>query len=318
MVLDSFIPSMGFRSSELSRPHFGDCEDLREQLPTIVSVLRNMTRFEFVDYFLYPHVVKATYSFFTYRWHIIGFEPARLIDSLAKSVASLPRLTDLSIHASSVTMCNALIPLGLFSNLSKLSVQYGRYRIASFFISQMSTVIANSPRLTFLDVTYEGPSSHGVAIPKLSDLFSKLSANNPLYLEQLHLTSVDATLDQVTLPHLTMLTSFAFDVFDEDVFIVQTVWNSFLVNNIKLSDVGICREVSMETMLYLLSLSGLKSLRVGIMYPPPDMTGEDLENMLFEEVLPKHANSLEVLKLLFDYWVILLLFPLIYFTDQQH
>jgi hypothetical protein len=53
-----YIPN-GPQASELSWPHFGNCDDLRVHFQTAISTLRNLTRFRLVTVF-YPRMVKAT------------------------------------------------------------------------------------------------------------------------------------------------------------------------------------------------------------------------------------------------------------------
>jgi hypothetical protein len=197
------------------------------------------------------------------------------------AVASLPKLAELDIRWNG---CGAFLPVGLFSNLSKLSVSYGEYRLSSF-ISQMATVIGNSPRLRFLHVSHY---SHEVP-PTLGDLFAKVSTKNPLCLEHLSTVKIDVTVNQLTLPHLTHLTSFDFQVVEG--VLAARVWTSFLAHNIKLSDVVIRDTVTKEAILYLSSFSGLKKLAVLC------FVEESLKSTLLAEVLPKHVNSLRTLEI---------------------
>jgi hypothetical protein len=122
-----------------------------------------------------------------------------------QAVACLPELTELDVLSWSSH--GARILFGLFVNLSKLSVAWFPHKDALFFISQMATAIANSPHLRSLSVTCYG-LSNGVHLPTLGELFAKLSSENPLPLEHLHVGYMDATVDQVTLPHLMRLDSF--------------------------------------------------------------------------------------------------------------
>jgi hypothetical protein len=102
--------------------------------------------------------------------------------------------------------------------------------------------------------------------------------------------AIDATVDQVVLPHLMYLTSFQSVVLRvEDIPIVQSIWTSLLVNNVKLSEVVIRGFITKETMLFLLSFSGLKRLAVEY------AVQGNLDNMFFAEVLPKHVSSLQTL-----------------------
>jgi hypothetical protein len=201
-----------------------------------------------------------------------------------EAAARLPELTELEV---SWYERNDLIPVGLFSNLSKLSITCPR-NVHPSFISQMTTVIANSPHLRSLHVYYPHPPPNGAPRPTLSDLFAKVSTENPLRLEHLSILFMDTTVNQMTLPHLTHLTSFWLGVDDED--LSARVWASFLANNIKLYDVVLhCDYMTKEMMACLSSFSGLKKL-VGSV--------GDMGYMLFAEVLPKHVDSLQTLHLL--------------------
>jgi hypothetical protein len=226
------------------------------------------------------------------RW-IVSNEPDWLINSIMQTVACLPHLTELGVDTW--YGCNARIPFSFFSNLSKLSVSCSQGEQTSSFISQVSTVIANSPRLKSL--TYGVYSPNGVPLPTLSNLFAKIPTENPLHLEHLSIDFMDVTVNQTTLPHLMHLTSFWFRVRDENYSVARGVWTSFLVHNVKLSDVEIDGIINEETMLYLSSFSGLKRLAVGAIQVPPDATRGNLKNTLFTVVLPKHVNSLRTLEI---------------------
>jgi hypothetical protein len=225
-------------------------------------------------------------------------DPDWLINSLMQTVACLPHLTELDVDTWEDAH-QSRIPLGLFSNLSKLWVECGPYDV-SFFISQMSNVIANSPQLQSLIVSYVGLS---YTRPTLSELLAKISAKNPLYLEHLSIGYMDATVDQVVLPHLTHLTSFQFrgsSIGDpsQNLSIAQSVWTSFLVNDVRLSDVDVQGSMTEEMLLYLSSFSGLKRLVVGAVIDSPGVITENLAKMLFTAVLQKHVNTLQTLEIM--------------------
>jgi hypothetical protein len=236
------------------------------------------------------------------RWDTTDHEPEWLVNEVTQAVARLPKLTELTVRTS--VRFKPRVPLGLFSNLSKLTI---RTFEGVSFISRMATVIANSSQLRCLDVIY-GNLFHRTPLPTLSELFENLSSENPLRLEKLYISGIDATVDQVTLPHLTRLTSFRLGIRQGYHSVVQSVWTSLIVNHVKLSDVTIDNIITKETMLYLSSFSGLKRLVVEYVIAPPDTTLEDLKNMFFAEVLPKHVNSLQTLEIHFDRWVKFLLY----------
>jgi hypothetical protein len=236
-----------------------------------------------------------------FRWVISGDDPAWLVESVMQAVACLPNLTELDVWASYT--CRAPpIPLGVFGNLSKLSVKWDSYD--DVLISQIATVIANSPHLKSLSVDNQVYQSDDAFA--LCKLFEKLSVKNPLRLEHLDIRHIDATVDQIVLPHLTHLTSFRSRLVLDDFPVAQRVWTSFLVNNVRLSDVEIEGVVTEEMMLYLSSFSGLKRLVLHELNTDSDMITENTKNMLFTEVLPKHVNSLQTLDIMGyneDEWV---------------
>jgi hypothetical protein len=275
----AYLPD-GLRPSKHSQRLFGHCDDLRVHLPTAISALKNMTCF---------------------RWVISGDDPAWLVESVMQAVACLPNLTELDVWASYT--CRAPpIPLGVFGNLSKLSVKWDSYD--DVLISQIATVIANSPHLKSLSVDNQVYQSDDAFA--LCKLFEKLSVKNPLRLEHLDIRHIDATVDQIVLPHLTHLTSFRSRLVLDDFPVAQRVWTSFLVNNVRLSDVEIEGVVTEEMMLYLSSFSGLKRLVLHELNTDSDMITENTKNMLFTEVLPKHVNSLQTLDIMGyneDEWV---------------
>jgi hypothetical protein len=278
------------QASEQSWPHFGHCDDLRVHLPTAISALKNMTRFRLVATF---STLKQCTKFTS--WIYATHDPASnwLVNSVMQAVARLPHLTELNLRClgNMFVTYETRIPIGLFGDLSKLSIEYGLADV-TFFISQMSTVIANSPQLKSLHVLYFG----GLTLPSptLSDLFAKVSTKSPLCLEHLSTGLMDATVDQAMVPHLMQLTSFRF--YNRNLSVSRSVWTTFLVNNIKLSDVEIGGYIAEEMISYLSSFSGLKRLVVGGVHHPPDTTVENLKNSLFMVVL-KHVNSLQTLEI---------------------
>jgi hypothetical protein len=151
---------------------------------------------------------------------------------------------------------------------------------------------------------------HGLELSwhSFTDLFAEIPSKNLLRLEQLHIVDIDATVDQMTLPHLTHLTSLQFYVKKEELSIARKVWTSLQINNVKLSDVSIEGIVTKETISYLSSFSGLKRLVVRCPAASPDVTLKDLENMLISKVLPRHINSLQVVETPFGQWVKFLYF----------
>jgi hypothetical protein len=230
-------------------------------------------------------------------------DPEWLINTLVQTVSLLPHLTKLDFRTSDAIDYEPRFPFGIFVNLSELSVECGHHQHVSFFVPEMATAIANSPQLKRLEVYYTGFPPEGDPLPTLCDLFAKISTKNPLRLEHLSIGFMDATVDQATLPHLTHLTSFGFQVLEGNLHIAQSVWTSLLVHNIKLSDVEIGEIITEETMLYLSSFSGLKRLVVDAVEASSNETMKHLENILFTVVLPKHVDSLRTLEI-FDFTLV--------------
>jgi hypothetical protein len=223
--------------------------------------------------------------------------PRWLIDSLMQAVARLPRLTELQVETDGDY--HPRIPFGLFANLSKLTVECDDTDVP-FFTSQVATAIANSPQLRSLRVSYLYSPSNDGPPPALSGLFAKLSTQNPLCIEHLYINDINATMDQVTLPHLMHLTSFHFQDRTLDHSVAQSVWTSFLANNIKLSHVKTNVGMTEEMLLYLSSWSGLKKFDLD---DTEEAEVENLSDRLFEEVIPKHINSLQSLRIVCRRWV---------------
>jgi hypothetical protein len=211
-----------------------------------------------------------------------------------QAVACLPKLTELDVQSWSSHKPH--IPFGPFANLSKISVMFDSHEDA-FFISQMATVIANSPQLRSLSVNCLSVTD-GVHLPTLGELFANLSSENPLPLEHLRISYMDATVDEVTLPHLTQLDSFRFEIEKTNTSVARSVWTSFLVNNIKLSDVEIDGIMTEETMSYLLSFSGLR--RIAIDVSDYSIISTNVKDMFLTDVLQKHVDSLQTLMICGD------------------
>jgi hypothetical protein len=203
-----------------------------------------------------------------------------------EEVARLPKMTEVDFNW---VICDGPIPIGLFSNLSKLPVLCCDNGYLSSFILQWATIISNSPHLRFLAMCYPADLDP----PTLSDLFAKVSTKNPLCLEHLSIGYMDATVNQVILPHLTHLASFDLELEGEDLPIAQSTWNSLLVNNFKLSVVAIRGHMTKEAILFLSSFSGLKRIIVEYFGEGE----ESVKSMFFSEVLPKHVNTLRMLEL---------------------
>jgi hypothetical protein len=207
-----------------------------------------------------------------------------LLDSLTQAAIRLPQLTEVVVEPRGLWQTR--VPFGLFANLSNLSVTCHSYENVQFNISQTVTAITNSPQLRSLSVNISGL----FLVPISGSIFARLPADNPLRLEHLDIGNMDATVDRVMLPHLKHLTSFRFKTID--VVVAQNVWTSFRINDIKLSDVVIEGIITEETMTYLASFSGLKKLAVHA-----DAHPDNVKNMLFADVLPKHVDSLQMLEI---------------------
>jgi hypothetical protein len=212
------------------------------------------------------------------------------------AVSRLPRLAELDVSTVWGGR-GGCIPLGLFANLSTLIFQIDEN--VPFFISEMSAVIANSPQLKILDISFM--ESDEIT---LGSLFAKIPTKNPpICLEHLSIRCMDATVDQVVLPHLRQLTSFEFTA--TELQFSRRTWTSFLDHNVKLLKVEITEIITEETMIYLSSFSGLVSLVMNGLSPSLDTIEEDvyLKDMLLTTVLPKHVNSLQTLVITQSNWV---------------
>jgi hypothetical protein len=280
-----------FHASEQSWPHFGHCDNLKVHLPTAMSRLRNMTSFTFVSTSLH-HLLSSLLV--NIRWVLSEHDPDWLINSLMQAVSQLPQLTKLDV-STAWGRGDACFPLGLFANLTTILVHIVR-NIPSF-VSEMSTVLANSPQLKSLTVSFM--ETHEFT---LGCLFAKIPTKNPpICLEHLSICNMDVTLDEVVLPHLRQLTSFRFT--GHRLQAAHRVWTSFLVHNVKLLRVFIDEIRTEEMINYLSSFSGLKSLVVIDISVDATSSEGYLKDMLLSTILPKHVNSLQTLAIFHSKWV---------------
>jgi hypothetical protein len=129
----------------------------------------------------------------------------------------------------------------------------------------------------------------------LSKLFAKLSTENPLCLEHLSAAHVDVTVDQVIKWYFLAWCYWLHFSSKRVGLPCQSVWTSFLVNNIRLTNVEIGGITAKEMMLS--SYSGLKRLVLNTVTAHSHEILENLENMFFADVIPKHVNSLQTLRI---------------------
>jgi hypothetical protein len=211
------------------------------------------------------------------------------VDTVLTSISSLPCLQSFSITFT--PLVNTGPAISQLKNIQRLAIShYGECGdLKSYIPDQVHRVIANSPGLTHLDIT-SGPS-YGY-YPSLRDLFAKLSKTGvPLQLQHLGLSFWKLPVDTVTIPYLRSLTSlelYGYPLYGD----IERcrLWNNLLAEGVQLTELS-SEEISDELLRYLVSYSGLKTLRL------KSLNKADFADRFFHDVLPCHEDTLETLHL---------------------
>ena len=230
--------------------------------------------------------------FLKFRSWSLDREPRWLADSVIQTVASLPSLSEFTINYS--YRSEQYTSLHHLKNLTKLTVRSRCDNFREKIVPGIAQAIANSPDLKVLDVDSGQWGNEGVTT--LHDLFSDVES--PLKLQHLGLARIGVGLDASILRHLQSLTSLewmstAFMKDDNYANSTEEVWHTLGTEGIKLSRLE-TNLMSDGLLQYLSSYQGLRDLRLQRVSGNDDNDSDRLANIFFQEVLPRHANSLEI------------------------
>jgi hypothetical protein len=188
-----------------------------------------------------------------------------------------------------------LVHLNQLSNLQKISIFGGG---KSVIVDGVAEVIAKSPLLTHFEVNYHS----WVLLPPPQYFFAKRSPMMPLHFSHVAVTGMEFCLDHRLLPHLRSLRSL------ELINIAPTngirlrpladIYKTLAHEHIFLSHIVI-DDVFPEFLDYLSLYSGTL-VELSILYlckPTPWEELDALAERFYGSVLPKHVESLELLKI---------------------
>ena len=233
------------------------------------------------------------------------------------SLASLPALEDLRISFGGAPASS--LKLELLTNLRKITVSGYCPNYKQDVVSGLHTLIANSPRLAYLDVGYN-TRANVVDVSSLHDLLTGVPGDRPLDLRHLVLRNWCVRLDDITLPHIRLLESLSLHLNIEPQQITayhdaeepetshtlsrtaqycsttSEIWTTLREERIQLKEIS-TDEITPAFLEYIASYSGLKELTLAFTTEQEDdvYTSEKLALKFYNEVLPMHAQSLTTL-----------------------
>ena len=240
-------------------------------------------------------------------------EPEWLANSIIETIASLPLLTEFTIKYS--YRSEAYPSLHLLKNLTKLSVHGRSDDFRGKIVTGVAQAIAGSPNIKHLDFDSDAWWGRGRE-HSLHDLFSNVSVDSTLKLQNLGLAGIRVGLDARTIRHLRSLTSLQWMrnvVIQDNNYVNSTegLWHTLKTERIQLAELK-TDQMSDDLLQYLSSYEGLRDLRLDRISGKDDDDSNRLADTFFQEVLPRHRGSLEILHIDAAYegnWVSLLLIP---------
>jgi hypothetical protein len=218
-------------------------------------------------------------------------------------IASLPLLSEFEITRNGD---NAYPPLHyLKKNIKKLSV-FGR---PGDSIPGIAKAIANNPGLECLDLS-SGEWRYPRAMPDLHDYFTDSPHPPPHKLRHLGLSGIRLRLDERTIPLFRSLTSFEWvninrtnNASAEDVWRTLKSEEEIRFSRLKTSSMN-------DSLLDFLSSSsskgGMTDIRLEYLAEVNDEDSDRLARIFFQDVLPRHSDTLETLHINASYegyWV---------------
>jgi hypothetical protein len=235
------------------------------------------------------------------------------------ALSGLSHLQDfqLRLDGSFWGMQSPLLHLDRLSGLKKISLVSIRcINLRSRIIGRLAEAIAKCPHLLALqiDIKYNSYTQEEVSQRTLTlhDLLRKVPQDRPLRLNHLELHGICIHVDSFILPHLHSLTSLdlmyipTISPTDPDAaFIRQSHEHAFMPTNIyamlkrekiylKQLAVNVMDDIIFE---YLCSYSGLEILDLCFIYFNSAEVSDAFANRFYKSVLPKHVDSIQVLKI---------------------
>jgi hypothetical protein len=188
-----------------------------------------------------------------------------------------------------------LLQLDRLSGLKKISLSGNCNNFHSDIIDGIAEAIAKSPDLVSLEVKLHIYNPEAT----LHDLLSKVPQGSPLRLTHLVLAGMSVRMDSLTLPHLRSLvylnSDFPFiDPTRRCASKIPGIYAALNREKIHLNHVvvGMVDDVILD---YLQSYSGLETLKVSPTTFSTAAQSDAMSYRLYNSVLPKHADSIQVL-----------------------
>ena len=237
-------------------------------------------------------------------------------DAIIDAVTNLPLLKTLQLsmtyHSSSSLRLNRL------SGLKGIAISVVSYtRDQPLVLDTLANAIGQSPGLTHLELH---PGSFGISeIPSLHELVAKVPHSTPLQLTHLLLERVLLRLDALTVPHLRSLTFLDLSYFSP----LQHDWlepstefrNRYARHHSTLTDIFVTlarerihlrglivhEQCNTAIVKYIGSYSGmLEHLEISHFSPDNFAESHALAELFYTFALPKHASTMQRLRILHD------------------
>jgi hypothetical protein len=220
------------------------------------------------------------------RWKLHQ-EPEWLANAIIQTVASLPSLSEFTIDYSFYYI-DEIPTLHLRKNLTKLTVHGSGDRFAKI-VPGIAQTLARSPDIKHLEV-----HNHYSWLTRtaLHDFFSDIPANTSLPLQHIGLSGIRMYPNASITRHLRGLTSLFVD--EKYAHSTKGIWQALQTEGIQLAHL---RTVDLNDALlqFLSSYQGLRDLRLDFVSGKDDDDSDRLAEIFFKDVLPQHADSLEIL-----------------------
>ena len=283
------------------------------------QAISSLTKVEEVWYVRYISIFSnaTLISYIASRWHLGMNDPEWAQIVVMDSLASLPALEDLRISLGGAPASS--LKLELLTNLRKITVSGYCPNYKQDVVSGLHTLIANSPRLAYLDVGYN-TRANVIDVSSLHDLLTGVPGDSPLDLRHLVLRNWCVRLDEITLPHIRLLESLSLHLNIEPQQIAahhdaedpetshtlsrtaqycsttSEIWTTLREERIQLKEIS-TDEITPAFLEYIASYSGLEKLTLSFTTAREDdvYTSEKLALKFYNEVLPMHAQSLTTL-----------------------
>ncbi|ESK84097.1 hypothetical protein Moror_11439 [Moniliophthora roreri MCA 2997] len=241
---------------------------------------------------LLPRVLSSFVNLASVEWTIPHYDPEWAHALVINTIATLPLLSNLSLefvwnyhkpHAS---------PLNLspFHNLKSFSLKGSFRDLEENVLRPIRGLLKNNADLSTLSLDFTKSSSSTEA-----DLDQFITSWSPKVLakanlKHLRLGLFQGTLTPSSLSHLRSLSSL--ELLDARMVVSANIWDALHQEKIHLREI-VVPAVNDSFLRYIGSYSGIRKLHYHSVGAPIERADSTLADMFYEQVLPRHTDTLE-------------------------